>query len=190
MALQPNVPRYFLAQLYGDRALGIYSALAYLMVVGSTVKTAVDHSGTPRLAQAWARGDRAGFVRLLGGMVGAGIALGVGGVLLAALAGPWLLRLFYTAEYAPYTSALVWVMAAAGLGHVAFSLRYAILAARRSAVQVVLFAGTVAVTAGACLLRVPEGGITGAAQAVAAGAAFQMLASAAAVAVLLRRRAD
>jgi O-antigen/teichoic acid export membrane protein len=187
IALQPNVPRYFLADLHGERALGIYSALAYLVVVGSTVKTALDHSAAPRLARHWAEGDRRGFLRLLGGMSLAGVGLGVAGVLAAVLLGPWLLRLFYTSEYAPYTRAFTWVMIAGGLGHVAFSLRFAILAARRSAVQVALFAGTVAVTALACRWLVPDGGVTGAAQALAAGSLFQVTASALAMAAILRR---
>lgn len=58
ISLNTNLPRYFIEQQLGERELGIFSALAYLMIVGTMVVNALGNSASPRLARHYLEGDR------------------------------------------------------------------------------------------------------------------------------------
>ena len=52
ISLSVNVPRYFISHHHGQRELGVYSAIANLMVAGTMVMTALGQAASPRLASA------------------------------------------------------------------------------------------------------------------------------------------
>ena len=81
VSLNTNVPRYFIEHYQGTRDLGIYAAITYLMVAGTTVVAALGQSASPRLAQYFADGRTASFCGLMWKLVGIGGALGALGVL-------------------------------------------------------------------------------------------------------------
>ncbi len=51
ISLNANLPRYFIEHYLGQRDLGIFAAMAYLQVVGTTVISALGQSASPRLAK-------------------------------------------------------------------------------------------------------------------------------------------
>jgi len=161
--LHPNVPRYFLERISGEKDLGIFAALAYLTVVGLHIVGALGTAAAPRLARFYANGEMRRFRALVATMAALGGALGLCGVLVAAAAGPWILTLAYGAEYAAHNRLFVWVMVSGGLLYVGNFLGFALTATRRF--QHMLWPNillTVAAFAASWLL-IPSRGLTGAA---------------------------
>src|SRR5581483_7109071 len=153
---------------------GIFAALSYPMVAGSTVISALGQSASPRLAKHYAAQDRAAFGRLLLKLLGIGTLLGGAGILVALIAGRPLLTLLYQPEYASYTDVFAWLMLAAALLYLASFGGYGVTAARRFKVQPVIFGVCAASTALFCALLIPQYGIQGAAWATILSSALQL----------------
>jgi O-antigen/teichoic acid export membrane protein len=129
ITLNVNIPRYFVEHYLGAHDLGIFAALSYLVIAGSTVTNALGQAATPRLASSFARRRRE-FYSLLRKMLLLGMALGMAGILGAALFGRFALRLIYRPEYAQHQNVFVWLMAAAAISYVFSFLGYAGTATR------------------------------------------------------------
>jgi O-antigen/teichoic acid export membrane protein len=177
VSLNANIPRYFVEHLLGSAPLGIFAALAYLMVAGNIVILALGQSASPRLARLYAAGDAAGFRRLLGRLCALGVALGAAGVALVALVGRPLLTLLYRPEYATHQRLLLVIMVAAAVSYVASFIGFAVSAARYFKSQVPLFIVVDGLTALGCLGLVRAWGLDGAAWALVLGAAAQLVGS-------------
>lgn len=177
ISLNTSIPRFFIEEQLGVATLGIFAALSYLTIPGTTVVQALGQSATPRLAQHLNQQDLAGFHRLLLRLCGLALVLAVAGVLVAWLAGRPLLTLLYRPEYADHTPLFLWLMLAAGLGYVSSLLGYALTAARFLRVQVGLFLVVALATFLACYLLVPPFGLLGAALALNVAAGVQLVGS-------------
>ena len=177
VTLSGSIPRYFVSAALGNHALGIFAALSYLVVAGTTLVGAMGQSLSPRLARQYSSGDLRGFGRLLVRFALSAAALGVCGVAVATLAGRPILSLMYSAEYGAASGVLVVVMLAGGLSYVGSVLGYGLTAARQFSAQLPLMACSVAVTGAAAAFLVPRIGITGAAWASALGAGAQIVGS-------------
>jgi len=165
ISLSATIPRYFVERYRGESELGAFVAMAYLMVIGSTVVNALGQSASPRLARYYATGDGAHVRRLLVGLGGVTIALGGAGVVVALAWGKEVLTVLYGPEYAKYADAFALIMVAAGINYVASFLGHAMTSARLFRVQMPLFAGVAATALVACAALVPTNGLVGAAQA-------------------------
>jgi O-antigen/teichoic acid export membrane protein len=170
-----NVPRYFIANLLGHHALGIFAGLASLTTAANLLVNALGQAATPRLAIFYRHGDRPGFGRMSAQVAGIGVLLGLCTVAGCAIAGPWILGLLFGREYAAQSGILLALSAAAGLGFVASLLGYVITAGRRFKEQMPLQIAAVAGTSLACLLLVPRWGLLGAATGIGTGFLVQIL---------------
>lgn len=178
VSLNTNIPRYFIEHHLGSGQLGIFAGMAYLLVAGNTVVSALGQSASPRLAQHYAAGDARGFRTLLCKLMGIGIVLGAAGVLIAAIAGRELLALLYTTEFATRADVFVWLMITAGVSYTASFLGYGMTATRRFISQFPLFALVAAGSAAACAWLIPKWGLIGAAWAMLAAGLVQFIGSA------------
>lgn len=174
ISLNSNIPRYFLERYEGERGLGIFAAMSYLMVAGTTVVSALGQSASPRLAKYYAGGNASAFRVLLLKLVGIGLFLGVAAVLVVAVAGKPILTLLYQPEYAEKADVFVWITLAAGIGYVSSFLGYGMTAARYFKVQAPLFAVVTGMTAIASFWLVPRYGLQGAAFALLCSAVVQL----------------
>jgi O-antigen/teichoic acid export membrane protein len=103
ISLNANIPRYFLEHHFGERELGIFSALSYLMVAGTIVVSALGQSASPRLAKYYAAGRTKDFQSLLFKLVGMGTVLGAASVSIAGVficvadggGGNWICRFIF-----------------------------------------------------------------------------------------------
>ena len=163
ISLNTNIPRYFVERYLGEAQLGIYAAMAYLIVAGNTVVSALGQSASPRLAAYYAEGNRRAYGRLLGRLLAIGAGLGLAGVLGALLAGEWVLNLLYGPEYAAEAGVFVWIMVAAGISYLASFMGYGVTAARVFALQLILSGIPALAAAGLSVLLIPDGGLQGAA---------------------------
>ena len=163
ISLSANVPRYFIEQHSGESALGLFSAMAYIMVVASTVVNALGQATTPRLAGYAASGDLGAFRAILMRLYFGGLLIGLVGIAVATVVGRPLLTVLYTPEYGQYTSTFVMLMVAATFSHLAAFAWYGVTALRKFKVQVPVFVAVVGVQIVACALLIPRFGLVGAA---------------------------
>ena len=158
LSLNTNIPRYFIERSLGERELGVFAAISYLMVAGTMVVSALGQSASPRLAKYYA-------------------IMGIIGFLVSAIAGREILTLFYRPEYAERADLLVWLMVAAGINYVSSFLGYGMTAARYFRVQMPLFALVTTISATTCFWLIPTYGLQGAAIALILAAIFQAVVS-------------
>ncbi len=135
-------------------------------------------AASSRLGVCFAGSDWPRLRRLLIGLLTVSVLFGAVGLGLALVAGRLLLTVFYSAEYAAAHQAFTWLMVAALAGNVCCILNWAVLAARYVKSQIPLHLGVLVVTAAACHFWVPAGGVHGAAWAVTAASAAQLVATA------------
>ncbi|MGL5061789.1 MAG: lipopolysaccharide biosynthesis protein, partial [Microcoleus sp.] len=173
ISLNTNIPRYFIERYLGERELGIFAAISYLMVAGQMVVSALAESASPRLAKYYAAGNSTAFRTLLLKLVGVGLMLGAMGVFVAVVAGRPILTLLYKPEYAERSDLFAWLMVAAGMGYVSSFLGYGMTAARYFQVQMPLFVLVTGSSAIACFWLIPTQGVRGAAIALIIGAIVQ-----------------
>jgi O-antigen/teichoic acid export membrane protein len=166
LSLSTSIPRYVIEHAAGLSALGVFAALTYLLVAGTTVVGALGQAASPRLARLHASGDRPAFVRLTVRLVGIAAALGLAGTGIAAAAGRVILGMIYGSEYALASRSFTWVCFAATFSYSGSILGYALTASGAYRVQPVLCAAEAAVVLGASMLLVPSHGLDGAAWAL------------------------
>lgn len=176
ISLNTNMPRYFIEYFLGTEELGIFAALAYLMVAGNIVINALGQSASPRLAKYYAAGDRNAFLRLLFMLSGIGMVLGLGAVGAAALFGEEILMLLYGAEYARQ-DLFVWLMVAATIFYMASFFGHGMTAARYFQVQFPLFVVVTVTTVLSCFWLIPMHGLYGAATALIIASCVQIIGS-------------
>jgi O-antigen/teichoic acid export membrane protein len=175
--LNTNIPRYFIQWSLGARELGIFAAVAFLMSAGNLLVGALAQSVFVRFARSYADGDRADFVGVLLKLLGVGTVLGAGGMLVAWIAGPEVLRILYRPEYASHSNLLVWFMLVAWISYLSQFLGTAITAARIFVHQIPLNAAAALAIAAGSYWLVPRMGLTGGVLAILVGVTVQLIGS-------------
>jgi O-antigen/teichoic acid export membrane protein len=166
VSLLPNIPRYFIQGSLGERALGIFTATAFLVSSGSLIVNALGQSAFVRLAKHYGAGDVAGFNSLLLKLLGIAAVLGLGGIGVAVFFGHMLLTLLYRPEYAEHTDVLIAMMVGGAMTYVSGLMASAVTSARCFARQIPVLATAVGAAALASMILVPKYGLLGAAFAV------------------------
>ena len=173
ISLNTNVPRYWVEAELGTSALGVFSALVYVVVAGGTIVAALGQAAAPRLSQYAAVGRVDDFLHLLVRLLLIGAGLGAAGVLVAAVGGEAILSLLYTAEYAQHAGLFVGVMMVSAILYLDSFLGYAMTAVGAFRPQLPLFVATVAVTVLVGAVAVPVWGLKGAVVSMGASAVVQ-----------------
>lgn len=175
--LNTNIPRYFIQWSLGARELGIFAAIAFLMSAGNLLVSALAQAVFVRFARSYADGNRSDFIGVLLKLLGVGTVLGAGGVLVAWVAGPELLRILYRPEYANHSRLLVWFMLVAWISYLSQFLGTAITAARIFVYQIPLNAAAALAIAAGSYWLVPRMGLTGGVLAILVGVIVQLIGS-------------
>ncbi|MEK0315270.1 lipopolysaccharide biosynthesis protein [Cohnella sp. 56] len=166
-SLNTNIPRLFIEKSSGVEQLGIFSALTYLLVAGSTIVSALGQAATNRLAVCLDRHDYNRFYRLIFKLMAMGFALGLAGIAASVFGGEHILSILYTDEYAHYSDVFIIVTIAGLIDYIAVFTGYGLSATKRFGVQPYLgLLWTIAIIA-ACGFMIPLFGILGAAYSLA-----------------------
>jgi O-antigen/teichoic acid export membrane protein len=175
-SVHANLPRYLLEHWHGARAVGLFSAQAYVILAANLFVVALGQAVAPRAARAFQQ-DLPLFYTLAQRLILLAAFLGVAGMFGAALFGPAALSRIYGAEYGANPQAIHFLMLAGGLSYLSSALGCCLTSARQflPQVQIVLLATVVTTAAG--ILLVPNHAIEGAALAHACGYAIQCAAS-------------
>jgi O-antigen/teichoic acid export membrane protein len=185
-SLNGVVPRYFVEHHLGMRELGLFSAVGYLVVVGSMVMNSVGQTLTSRMARLHVAGDRSGYMRLAMMLVGLAVALGSAGVALAFTWGREILSILYRSEYADAQPILAWIAVVALLTYVGSAFGYSLTAARAFTIQAPLLTVATAIVACGSYVLVPRTGLLGAVAAMALSQGVLVVGSAAVFGKIMR----
>jgi O-antigen/teichoic acid export membrane protein len=190
VSLRLNVPRYFIQRWSGAAELGVFAALASLLVAGNLIITALGQAATPRLAALYHAGSLGAFRALVRQLLLVALALGAAGLLAAAAAGGPLLGLLFGVRYANRTGLLLLLMAVGPASYASSVLGFALTSARTFTAQLPVFAATTLACAAGCLWLVPRQGVEGATLAWGASMLLEVGAVAVLLSRALRRRAE
>ncbi len=185
--LRHTLPRTLLEHDHGEAELGIFAALSYLILVGTTIVAALSQASIARLARARAADDLRAFGATVWKLVAVGMAMGAAGVLVAVYAGQPVLRILYNEQYARHQDLFVLIMAAGGVLYVGSLLGAPLMALRAFNIQLWIHAAAAVVLIVAGKLLIPALGAMGAGWTTLAGAAWVTVANAAVVYAGMRR---
>lgn len=183
VSLNLNVPRYFVEHALGERALGIFSAIASISAAASMAVVSLGQSAFARLARSYATENFAEFRALLGKLVAFAGTLGLCGIVVASMVGRQILTVLFRSEYADRADLLPWMMVVGSVTYMAQFLGFGMTAAKRYYPQVVLFSLTNIGVATGCYFLVPRWGLMGAILAMLIAALVQFAGS---IAILSR----
>jgi O-antigen/teichoic acid export membrane protein len=185
-ALNSSVPSYFIQRGLGERDLGIFTAIGFVISVGNMAVVSLGQSAFTRLARSYAAGNFVAFTSLLAKLLAFGAALGVCGMTLSKVAGRQILTILFRPEYAERADLLPWIMAVGGVLFMAQFLGFGLTAAGYYKSQVVLnVLGNVSLFA-ACYWLVARQGLLGATIAMLIAAIVQLAGSAVVLARSMR----
>jgi O-antigen/teichoic acid export membrane protein len=180
-ALDTNIPRYMIAHRLGERALGIFAAVASLQAAGMILVNALGQSAATRLARYHFTGDRGSFWGLMAKLLALALAPGVALVAVALAAGDVVPPLLFGSAYAHERTLFVWLSIATAFWLVTSMLGFAATARRRIAFQPWVLAVVAAVSLAVCSFAVPRFGVVGGAMASTVSAAAALVLYAAGV---------
>ena len=175
LSLNTNIPRYFIEHQLGKAELGIFAAMAYLMLVGNQIVSALCQSASPRLARYFASDMKREFLVLLMRMGAIALVLGLAGVVVAWFCGEPILAIMYNPQYATRTDVFILLMSAAAIQYLTTCLGTAITSARQFRPQPYVTSASVLTCLILCVWLVPTGHMRGAAWAVCGAALMQAL---------------
>lgn len=135
LSLDTSLPRFIVQHELGEAALGIFSALAYTMLVGSTLVDALGNATSPRLAAYFTQGQHDEFRSLLLKLLGMGV---MGTVVIAVtvqLYGEELISLIYTEAFAAEKTLLLLLTVATGVQFVGTILGFGMTVTRNLKTQ-------------------------------------------------------
>ncbi|GAA4434702.1 hypothetical protein [Bremerella cremea] len=177
-SLQINAPRYFIEHYLDDKLLGIYAAIAYLMLAGHMVSLAMGQAVTPRLAKHFAAAEFSQYFAIIFRLLGIAVAGGALAFALTATLGSTVLSLLFTPEYAQHTPVLICLSVVLGIEAATSFLGEAMTATRKFKVQTPVLLAALIAAAVSCVLLIPPYGLMGAAIATGIGAFTQFIGSA------------
>jgi O-antigen/teichoic acid export membrane protein len=130
-SLGTYAPRLILQDFGGERLAGQASAIEYFVSIGLLGVAALGQAASSPIAKAYHRGDRSGFVRLVGTISAGAAALAAGMALVALIAGRNAILLLYGPSFTQAANAAATIIAGGTLGYVASVLGYAVSATGR-----------------------------------------------------------
>jgi O-antigen/teichoic acid export membrane protein len=187
VTLNSSMPSYFIKHALGERALGIFSAIGFVVSVGSLAAVSLGQSAFTRLARAYAMENIGEFWSLMGLLLVLGAAVGICGIIVSKIAGREILTILFRPEYAEQADLLPWIMAAGGMGYMAQFVGIGMTAARNYKPQIALLSLVSASLSVASYLLVARRGLLGAIFAISIGAFVQVVGGAIILFTDLRR---
>jgi O-antigen/teichoic acid export membrane protein len=163
VTLNSNIPRYMIQGYLGERELGIFAAIVYLLYAGNVVVNALGQSASPRLALYYTNNEPQKYFSLLIKLVFIGAVIGIIGIAVSFFFGKQILTLIYQAEYGNYANVMSWIMVGGLISFMSSFLGYGMTASRSLKVQPFIYASLCLLTYGFGMVLIPRYGILGAA---------------------------
>jgi O-antigen/teichoic acid export membrane protein len=161
ISLNTNISKYITEYFLGTETQGIYSALAYCLVMGNFVNNAVGQSFTPRLSKYYAGKNLVAFRKLYGKYVT--LNAGMGFLLFAASlwGGYYFLRIVFSESIASHSGLFSLLMLSAVPLYVSSSLGYTLTSMRVFKVQPFINGVAIVVNVSGCYCLIKPFGLYG-----------------------------
>lgn len=159
--LNANAPRYVVERELGRSELGIFVAVASILVIGSLIMGPITQVALPRLTAAVSHGDGPLLLRGLGHLFIFSFALGVVTVAATLVVGDWAFAMVFTDAYASRDHLLQWLAGATMLSFLMYVLDVGLAAAQRYNVQVLANLAAIVTTVAASAILVPRHQLVG-----------------------------
>lgn len=175
LSLNVNIPKYFIESMMGKNELGLFTSMAYLVLIGSKIVNAIGQVVIPRLSNYYSLIKRKKFLRLF---IQGGICcscLGVAMIMLSVFWGEPILQFMYGPEYALHVDVFVWIMIAGLFEYISEFFWLAQIATRQIRVQVPMNLIYITVLMASCIVMIPRYNLLGAAYAIVVTAAIKMI---------------
>ncbi len=160
------LPRLVLEHYDGLQALGIFSAIAYLLTLGNLVVGAMGNTLLTRLAHFWLTADIRAFTFSIAKATSVLVVICLIGTIAAQLGGPQILEVLYGKAFSQNGDLLVIVAAAGSLIMIGTFWSYALLGTKSFVLQLWLNIATLFSVAAASFFFIPTYGVFGAAYAL------------------------
>ncbi|MGH6899062.1 MAG: lipopolysaccharide biosynthesis protein [Geminicoccaceae bacterium] len=160
ISLNGNLPRYVIAERFGEAALGVFAAMAYIVVAGSMLINVLGQVAIPRLARMRADDDSRGFLGLLARMLILSLLVGLALIGVAELFATRIMVSLYGAGFADGSRLLTWVMVAGAVSFLASCLGFGVTALRLFRATPVIYGIGCCVNLLVCLLLPAHAGVT------------------------------
>ena len=175
--LNSSLPNFFIKTSLGERDVGIFAAISFVISVGNMAVVSLGQSAFTRLARSYAAGNLGTFASLLAMLLTFGAVIGASGMILSKLVGREILAFLFRPEYAERADLLPWMMAAGAVLFMAQFLGFGLTAANFYKPQVTLnIAANLSLFLG-CYWLVPQRGLLGAILAMLIAAIVQLVGS-------------
>jgi len=177
VTLNSSIPSYFIKHALGERELGIFSTIGFMVSAGSIAVMSLGQSAFTPLARDYAAKNFGEFWSILGKLLALGTTVAICGVIVSKLAGQEILTIAFRREYADRADLLPWIMAAGGVGYMAQFLGIGMTAARYYHSQIALL---ILVSLSLCVssyFLVPRQGLLGAILSMLVAAFVQLVGS-------------
>lgn len=90
-----SIPRIILDQFEDTATLGVFAAVSHLLLVGALAVNSVGAAITPRLSRYFAQNNMAAYFKEIAIGIGAAVFVATGFIVVAYIAGDWLITLIY-----------------------------------------------------------------------------------------------
>ncbi|GIW68013.1 MAG: exopolysaccharide biosynthesis protein [Candidatus Parcubacteria bacterium] len=164
-SINTYLPRYYLQLYFDESAVGYYTAISYLNLIGIMLITAIGQSALSRLSKLFSS-SKDEFIKLLLKMLCISFIIGLFGIFISFVWGSKILTIFYKKEYSIYNFELLILSFAGIFWYMAWSLNFGINAIRRYREQVPIFITVLLTQFIAQYLLTPRLGILGSAIAM------------------------
>ena len=173
-ALKTSMPRFIIERILGLEALGLFTALSYILQASTTLMTAISRSIIGHLATLNARNDMTGFRRIIRIYSGLTSIMSAAGLAVVWMAGEPLLVFVFGREFSGQEALLMWLLVTAALRALFVILQSGPLARREFRYVVRLQLANLVMTTVAVAFGTHFGGLNGAAAGLAVGALTQV----------------
>jgi O-antigen/teichoic acid export membrane protein len=161
-SLSMNIPRYAIEASVGQEALGVFSALAYVLVAGRTMAKAIHQAILPALATHLSAGNTERYWRLARRSIVLCLGLGALSVFLAVAVGEPVLRIVYGDIYAKHHLLFTWIVVAGAVSYPGWVLLAALSAAQSFRSETVAHLVSLAAVGVSSWVLIPTRGLFGA----------------------------
>jgi O-antigen/teichoic acid export membrane protein len=161
ISLNTNVSKYITEYFLGTETQGVYSTLAYCLVVGSFVNNAVGQSFTPRLSRYYAEKNLVAFKKLYQKYVTLNVGIGFLLFIASLLGGYYFLRIAFSESIANYSNLFSLLMLSGIPLYVASSLGYTLTSMRVFKVQPFINGTVIVINIIGCYCLIKQFGLYG-----------------------------
>ena len=176
LSLNVNTPRYFIESYHGTGALGVYAALAYVIVGGTMIMNALAQAAGPRMANYFHVGDRHAFLKLVGRLLLTGFLFGAFGIAAAMLIGREVLSVLYAPRYAEQTDLFILLTVAGLLQYIQCFLGTAVTSMRIFRLQSVIHGANILLVVLCSMTLIRSHGLAGAVYTAMISGSFMIFA--------------